>query len=95
MNVTSAEFEALTEAAHPDWILRVTIRGEFEQEALPIVAEVGAVPVEALMQTFEEPGLQGFLSAEPDEGDELRIGRIDEPLEGTDITYTPPGGGVA
>ncbi len=96
MNVDSAEFEFLAESAHPDWVMRITIRGEgFEEGAIPIVAEVGTVPVEALMPTYEPGGLRGFLSAEPAEGDELRIGLLDEPLEGTDISYTRPNGGVA
>lgn len=95
MNVTSAAFAVLTEAAHPDWVLSITIQGEFEQEAIPIVAKVGDVPVEALLPTFEPGELRGFLSTEPADGDELTIGRLGEPLEATDITYTPPDGGVA
>jgi hypothetical protein len=92
MDVQSAEFELLADPPRPDWVMRITIRGALEQRALPLVAEVGDQPVLALMPTLAAGGVQGFLAREPDPGDRLRIGFLDEPLEDTDVTYTPPSG---
>ena len=47
------------------------------------------------MPTFDPGVLRGFLATEPGEGDALVIGRLDQPLQATDVTYTRPGGGVA
>lgn len=93
MQVERAEFERLDPSPSPRWVMRIRIIGKnFEQRAVPIVAEVGDQAVEALMPLFERNGVQGFLTAEPAVGDELRVGYADAPLINTGITYNPPVG---
>jgi hypothetical protein len=91
MQVEHAEFEHLDPSPSPRWVMRIRIIGEnFEQRAIPIVAQVGDQAVEGLMPLFEGNGVQGFLTAEPAVGDELRVGYADSPLIATGITYNRP-----
>lgn len=91
MNVERAEFEHLDSSPIPRWVMRITIIGNgFVQAARRIVAQIGDQSVEGLTPLLDGEGLQGFLTAEPAIGDELRIGYADSPMINTGITYHPP-----
>lgn len=95
MIIEDAHFEFLAESPNPAWSMRITISGQdIEQRAVPVVATVGDQPVQALMATLDPGTVQGFLSDEPTPGDELRVGYLDQELQGTDITYDPHDGNV-
>lgn len=86
--ITSATFEMLAEPPIPEWVMRVTARGEgFEVRALPLAAQVGELAVEGIQLDIEGTGFVGFLVTEPPEGAMLRVGTLDEGLHDTGITY--------
>ncbi len=90
MQIAHVEFEFLDRTLLPRWTMRIRVVGEdFEQRAVPIVAEVGSLSVEGIMPLLDGNGVQGFLVAEPNTGDELRIGYADGSLIDTGMTYNP------
>lgn len=90
MQVERAEFEFIEPTVLPGLTVRVRILGEnFEQQAIPIVAQVGQQTVDKIVPIVEGGGVQGFLAETPQINDELRIGYADGPLISTGITYNP------
>ena len=90
MHVETIQFEPITTSLPTDWVMRIVIRGTgLEPRAMPIVAELGAQKVHGMMPGAEEGVVLGFLTNQPTPGDELLIGRADQPLQATGITFDP------
>ena len=89
VQVTSAVWEAITEPiAGLDWVLRIDLSGSgLIDRAIPLVATVGQVPVEALSGSFSGTSAQGFLSAMPPVGAKLSIGYPDTGFFETQIEF--------
>jgi hypothetical protein len=89
ITVTDAVWEALPEPIEGlDWVVRVELTGSgLEDRALPLVAAVGEVPVEALSGSLLGTTAQGFLSAVPPIGAKLIIGYPDTGLIETDVEF--------
>ncbi|SCG54222.1 hypothetical protein GA0070609_2912 [Micromonospora echinaurantiaca] len=92
MQVDSADFETIATPLPTDWVMRVVIRGSgLVFGATPMLARVGSQAVQGLMPTLAEGVVLGFLTAVPDDGDELRIGYANgEDLASTGVTYSAP-----
>jgi hypothetical protein len=90
--VTSASFTTLEQAVGPGWRVRVDISGQdFLDRAVPLVAQVGDVPVESLMVMPGGTALVGFLPEEPADGAKLALGYADTGLQDTDVEYEAGG----
>jgi hypothetical protein len=91
MNVSTAEFEILTESPFPDWVMKVTTQGDgFEPRAVPLIARVGSLDLEGVVASSDGTSFHGFLTAIPQTNDELSVGWMDGELQPTGITYQPP-----
>jgi hypothetical protein len=92
MQVTNVTFGVPLPGADPRWVLRIDVEGSgFRARAIPFVASVGNVPVEVIAPKMAGAGFLGLLSSYPNDGDELKVGYLDEGLISTGLTYqTPP-----
>jgi hypothetical protein len=91
MQIDDAAFHPPFEGADPAYVLRIEVTGsDFEYRAAPVVARVGAVPVEALVVDLEGTGFVGQLRSMPQTGDELEVGYEDGELIKTGLTFDPP-----
>jgi hypothetical protein len=85
-DVTQAVFEVLEDQGEAGWLVRVSIAGEgFVSRALPLIAEVGEVPVRSI--AIIGGGAVGFLSSVPPAGARLRVGYLDHGLHDTEFTF--------
>ncbi len=89
VQVTGAVWEAITEPTEGlDWVLRVSLSGSgLVDRAIPLVATVGDIAVEALSGSFFGTNAQGFLSAMPPIGAKLSIGYPDTGFFQTEIEF--------
>jgi hypothetical protein len=89
ITVTDAVWEALPEPIEGlDWVVRVELTGSgLEDRAMPLVAAVGEVAVEALSGSPLGTTAQGFLSAVPPVGAKLVIGYPDTGFIETDVEF--------
>ena len=89
ITVTDAVWEAISEPIEGlDWMVRVELTGSgLEDRAMPLVASVGDVPVEALSGSLLGTTAQGFLSAVPPIGARLVIGYPDTGLIETEVEF--------
>lgn len=88
MKVDSAEFQVLAEPPVPEWLVRVTVKGEgFVKRAIPLGARVGDFPVEGIVTNLDSTGFTGYLRGEPADGDHLFVGYLQGELEDTGIIY--------
>jgi hypothetical protein len=89
LEVTDATWEALPEPIEGlDWVIRVTFSGTgLVDRAMPLVAAVGDVAVEALSGSLLGKSAQGFLSAVPPVGAKLTIGYPDTGLVETGVEF--------
>ena len=87
MQVTDVKFYDL---ADPMWVSRMEVQGvDFVHRAAFVVAQVGDVPVEAIVVKMNGDGFVGHLRTLPPVGAELKVGYADTPLMGTGFTYPP------
>jgi hypothetical protein len=90
MNVASADFEFLEEPPVPEWVMKVTGQGDgMGPRAIPLVARVGLLDVEGVVQSSDGTSFHGFLTQEPATGDELQVGWLDGDFNSTGINYQP------
>lgn len=90
MLVTNATFDVPFGGTNPNWKLRIKVEGsEFLHRAAPVIAQVGTVPVEAIIVRLAGDGFMGLLAALPANGDLLSVGYLDTGLLPTDITFDP------
>jgi hypothetical protein len=83
--IEAVKFEPV---ASTKWSMRVTIFGQdFEERAIPLVAQVGDQTVQALSPLFDGTGVSGLLINEPAADDEVKIGYADGPLVETGFKY--------
>jgi hypothetical protein len=88
MLVTKATFSVPSARADPAWLLELNVEGAgFRYRALQLLAQVGAVPVEALFIKPNGDGFIGMLKSLPTEGTELEIGYQGEGMVGTGFLY--------
>jgi hypothetical protein len=71
----------------------VVIGRGFMQRAIPLAAQVGTQPVEAIKIRSDGTSFSGRLQRPPSPGDRLAVGYLDEELRPTDIVYRGDGGG--
>jgi hypothetical protein len=91
MQVTSATFTVPPAGVNPIWVLRLEVEGSgFVQRAAPVVAQVGAVPVECIVLNLGGSGFIGLLRNLPQAADPLKVGYLDTQLSDTGLTYQPP-----
>jgi hypothetical protein len=88
IKIDSAQFEMLAEPPIPEWVMRVKVQGSgFTERAVALAAEVGELTVEGMFMDPEGTGFTGYLTTEPEEGAELRVGRHGLGFIDTGITY--------
>ena len=88
MNIQSAEFERLAEPPIPEWIVRVTVKGDgFVNHAVSLAATVGEVPVEGIVIDPDGAGFVGYLAQEPPEGSAFLVGYLDGELADSGLVY--------
>jgi hypothetical protein len=91
MKIDAVTFHPPFEESEPFWAMRLEATGsEFLIRAAPIVARVGAVPVESIVLNLAGDGFVGLLRDTPRAGDELEVGYADTGLVGTGLTFDPP-----
>jgi hypothetical protein len=84
-DVTDAVFDQ-PEPGGAGFLVRVSMGGTgFEARAVPVQAQVGNVPVEAII--LQDTCAVGFLRAVPPVGATLRIGYADRELVDTPFTF--------
>ncbi len=74
--ITAAQFVAPNpNASGGPWVLQVFAQGSgFVERALPLMATVGNVVVQAIFQSPSGDGFMGFLDTMPNNGDMLSVG---------------------
>jgi len=88
ISVDSAQFQMLAEPPIPEWVMRVTAKGSgFEIRAIPLVGQVGELPIQGVQIDPDCAGFVGYLATEPAEGDKLLVGYLEGELLDTGITY--------
>jgi hypothetical protein len=88
MTVDSANFEVLAASPIPDWVVRVTVKGDgFVPRAVPLDAAVGEVPVVGIVFDLDGGGFVGYLTSAPPDGATLKVGYLDDELTDTGITF--------
>jgi hypothetical protein len=88
MTVDSANFEVLAVPPIPAWAVRVSVRGTgLLVRTIPIGAEVGSIPVEAIVFDLDGGGFVGYLATKPPDGATLKVGYLDDELTDTGITF--------
>lgn len=91
IKVDSVNFEMLAEPPIPEWVMRITAQGSgFVIRALPLIGEVGALPIEGLQIDLDGAGFSGYLVSEPEIGDVLHVGFPEGDLVDTGLTYQRP-----
>jgi hypothetical protein len=88
MLVTNATFDIPFGGTNPNWKLRIKVEGsDFLHRAAPIIAQVGTVPVEAIIVRLAGDGFMGLLAAVPADGETLKVGYLDTELLETGFAY--------
>lgn len=88
MEVTKVTYDFPFGGADPTWKLRIKVEGsEILHRAAPFIAQVGNVPVEAIIVRVAGDGFMGLLGAVPADGETLKVGYLDTGLVDTGIAY--------
>jgi hypothetical protein len=91
MKVTTVFYEELQPGAIPGFAFRIHAIGTgFPYRAAPLLARVGAQPVEQIFIAPDGNGFSGFLAEAPGAEDRLFVHYMDEPELDTSEDAEPP-----
>jgi hypothetical protein len=91
MKVTTVLYEDLEPGAVPGFVMRVHALGTgFRYRAAPLLARVGAQPVQRIFIAPDGGGFSGFLAETPGAEDRLFVHYMDEPELDTSEDAEPP-----
>jgi hypothetical protein len=91
MKVTTVLYEQLEPGAVPGFVMRVHALGTgFQYRAAPLLARVGAQPVQRIFIVPDGGGFSGFLAQTPGAEDRLFVHYMDEPELDTSEDAEPP-----